>query len=178
MSNLRCVPHSVRYDFHFGNNTDDRVNYFTHNEYTNYLVCVCMCVCLQVVAVYITGATGDNHQRVNGYFELVSNKVQNDRPLYHNVNDSDIWLVMMPNGEWWITDTKNKEINDNSGWCHSMDRNVMTPDRVTKWKMWVGGKWIEQSSISVVGLSPDEWEREKVHVCRTCVSCLIPLCQS
>ena len=59
-----------------------------------------------------------------------------------------------------------------------MERNVMTPDRVKKWRVLVGGEWIEQSWISVVRLSPDEWEREKVHVCRTCVSCLIPLCQS
>ena len=50
------------------------------------------------------------------------------------------------------------------------DRNVMTPDRVKKREMLVGDKWIEQSSISVVGLSPDKWDKENV-----CTSCVITM---
>ena len=101
---------------------------------------------------------------MNGYFELVSNEFRNDRPLYHNVTNTDYWLVMMPDGKWRITDTEGKESNDNSGWFCSMDRHMMTPDLVTKWEILMDDKWTEQSSISVVGLSSDEWVKEKVNV--------------
>ena len=84
---------------------------------------------VQSVGICIKEAVGNNDDIINGYHDLVPNKPHNFRPQYQKVGDPDKWLMMMPDGSWWVTDTKNKESNNNSGWCHSgVDHHTLTPD--------------------------------------------------
>ena len=99
---------------------------------------------------------------MNGYFELIPNEFHNFRPLYRKVDDPEKWLLMAQNSMWYVTDTEDKESNVNSGWCSSVDHHVLTPELVEEWEVVVNGKFTQQSSVSVVGLSPIRWAKQKV----------------
>ena len=70
---------------------------------------------------------------------------------------------MQPNGSWCVCSTTDKEANKNVGYCHSVDKRVLNPVDVKRWNVVIdGGKWNEQSSVSVVGFSAVKWVKEKV----------------
>ena len=114
------------------------------------------------MGICIKGAVGNNADNVNGHYGLVPNKPHNLRPQYQKVGDPDTWLVMMPNGCWYVTDTESKDSNDSSGWCTSVDHHTLTPDLASGWEVTVNGTFTKQSSVFVVGFSPAAWAVEQV----------------
>ena len=114
------------------------------------------------MAIHIEGAIGISKYVVNGYFELIPNEFHNYRPVYRKVDTSNVWLLVAPNGHWYVCSTECKETNVSMGWCYSTDRQVRSPDMVTGWRVAVNGKFTKQLSVSVKGFSPDQWTTQKV----------------
>ena len=114
------------------------------------------------MGICIKGAVGNSAGRVNGYYDLVPDKPHNFRPQYRKVDDPDAWLVMTPDGKWYVSSTETKKSNANGGWCRSTDHHTLTPDLATGWEMAVNGTFVKQSEVHVVGFSASEWAVEQV----------------
>ena len=59
------------------------------------------------------------------------------------MDDPGEWLVMMPDGSWFVSSTEHKEANNNAGWCYSAEDHNLTPDLGKRWKVLVNGEFTE-----------------------------------
>ena len=64
----------------------------------------------------VDGASGNFASLVNGVFAL-EEELYNGRALYRKVGDPHWWLLFNKNSYWAITDTVNKDANDNAGYA-------------------------------------------------------------
>ena len=89
----------------------------------------------------------------------------NGRPIYQDTAGKGSWLRMMPNGQWAVSATENKEANDNASYCYSVGPCGPTPAHCKRWtwKVSNNGRWENQSCVSVRGYNLSEWEAEKVN---------------
>jgi hypothetical protein len=86
--------------------------------------------------------------KVNGVFDLVPRELHNGRALFRKRDDEDVWLMCTSDGEWMVSDTASKELNDScgfacaphsdcdnlpplSGWCVSDGKGYVPDDGIT-----------------------------------------------
>mmetsp|Transcript_23130 Transcript_23130/g.37953 ORF Transcript_23130/g.37953 Transcript_23130/m.37953 type:complete len:327 (-) Transcript_23130:8-988(-) len=94
--------------------------------------------CLRVSGA--TAASSSDPEKVNGLYRFTGN-LHNDSPLWQNASNSDIWLLKLSCGKWWITDTVGKVSGEAHGWLHSVGVHHARPTSVAEWKVWNGTTW-------------------------------------
>ena len=100
--------------------------------------------------VQLSGATGNNAYRINGYYEPIDEIVGN-ASVYKKLGDgADAWIEYhAATGQWMVRPTS--ERGTTSGWA----RATMYPARPLEdcpsrcWEVKVGSSWINQPSFSV-----------------------------
>ena len=117
---------------------------------------------LQTAAVRIAGATGDWAKLINGEYEASGQ--HNGWPVYRQVQDPEQWLLMGLDGSWWVTDAATKEAKDTWGLMHCPEQHVLLPTRAARWRVKTSRDYYVQSSVSVEGISPEDWAKRKVRV--------------
>ena len=96
----------------------------------------------------VDGASGDRASVVNGVFAL-EEELYNGRALYRKVGDPHWWLPFAPNSRWVISDTVNKDANNNDGYAFSSSCGLSLPTDSSVWKVAVNGKLVEQAAMRV-----------------------------
>ena len=100
------------------------------------------------VSVRVDGASGDCASVVNGVFAL-EEELYNGRALYRKVGDPHWWLRFTP-GSWWvISDTVDKDANNNAGYAYSSSRGLSLPTDSSVWEVFVDGKSVKQAAMRV-----------------------------
>lgn len=119
-------------------------------------------------AFRITGARGENADKINGDFVLFhdgvtrsKSKIRNGMPLYRKTNGGDQWLRMAKNRKWHVSGTKSKDRNSSRGFLVTKEKHLLSPDSARAWKVWNQGKWEEQASVSVMPFSLATWREEE-----------------
>ena len=96
----------------------------------------------------VDGASGDCASVVNGVFAL-EEELYNGRALYRKVGDPHCWLRFAPNRCWVISDTVDKDANNNDGVAFSSSRGLSLPTDSSVWEVWVDGKFVKQAAMRV-----------------------------
>ncbi len=96
----------------------------------------------------VDGASGNNAFLVNGVFAR-EEELYNGRALYRKVGDPHRWLRCTPNSRWIISDTVNKDENNNAGVAFSSSFGLSLPTDSSVWKMFVDDEWVEQAAMRV-----------------------------
>ena len=96
----------------------------------------------------VDGASGDRASVVNGVFAL-EEELYNGRALYRKVGDPHRWLRFAPCSRWIISDTVNKDENNNAGVAFSSSFGLSLPTDSSVWKMFVDDEWVEQAAMRV-----------------------------
>ena len=96
----------------------------------------------------VDGASGDRASVVNGVFAL-EEELYNGRALYRKVGDPHFWLRFAPNRCWVISDTVNKDANNNAGVAFSSSLGLSLPTDSSVWEVWVDGKLVKQAAMRV-----------------------------
>ena len=96
----------------------------------------------------VDGASGDRASVVNGVFAL-EEELYNGRALYRKVGDPHCWLRFAPNSRWTISDTVNKDANNNAGVAFSSSLGLSLPTDSSVWEVWVDDELVKQAAIRV-----------------------------
>ena len=98
----------------------------------------------------IMGARGPKAGAVNGTY-LLTEQVQNGRPVFRKADGSDYWLwYQSSEKEWWVSDTEEPKDGDKtSGVAYSVETNLADPSQGTRWMVTDGSKFEEQASVVV-----------------------------
>ena len=96
----------------------------------------------------VDGASGDRASVVNGVFAR-EEELYNGRALYRKVGDPHCWLRFTPNRTWVISNTVNKDANNNAGDAYSSSLGLSLPTDSSVWEVFVDGKWVKQAAIRV-----------------------------
>ena len=64
--------------------------------------------------------------------------LMNGRPLFQNFDHPDVWLRYCPNGKWMVSQTKDKNANNNLGFAHTIEPELEFPwfARRGTWKVY------------------------------------------
>jgi len=98
--------------------------------------------------VRVDGASGDCASVVNGVFAL-EEELYNGRALYRKVGDPHIWLRFAPNSYWAITNTVDKDANNNDGDAFSSSCGLSLPTDSSVWEVWVDDELVKQAAMRV-----------------------------
>jgi len=85
---------------------------------------------------------------VNGVFAL-EEELYNGRALYRKVGDPHCWLRFTPGSRWVISDTADKDANNNAAYAFSSSIGLSLPTDSSVWKMFVDDEWVEQAAMRV-----------------------------
>ena len=96
----------------------------------------------------VDGASGDLASAVNGVFALEED-LYNGRALYRKVGDPHCWLRFTKNSRWVISNTVDKDANNNAAYAFSSSIGLSLPTDSSVWKVVVNGKWVEQAAMRV-----------------------------
>ena len=96
----------------------------------------------------VDGASGYLASVVNGVFAL-EEELYNGRALYRKVGDPHWWLRFAPNSYWAISDTVDKDANNNVGYAFSSSRGLSLPTDSLVWEFKVDGEFVKQAAIRV-----------------------------
>ena len=101
-------------------------------------------------AVRISGVVkkGVSNDFINGMYEA-TNDEYNGRPLFRKKGDGDKWLRYTKNNQWMVGTTAGKDANNDTGLCHSVQKDLQHPTEESDWKVHTGGTWEVQRSIAV-----------------------------
>eukprot|EP00729_Bicosta_minor_P002777 gene2777-biopygen25830 len=112
--------------------------------------------------VEIKGAAGSFGAAVNGMYEKVE-EMQNGKPVYMKVDSSGMvccWYA--PNGKWFVSPTKNKDANENTGYAHSIAAGLAAPELATQLTVYLGDTWEVQPAVTVAVLFGAEVHAAKI----------------
>ena len=96
----------------------------------------------------VDGASGNFASLVNGVFAL-EEELYNGRALYRKVGDPHRWLRFAPDRTWVISDTVNKDANNNAGVAYSLSFGLSLPTDSSVWEVWVDDEYVEQAAMRV-----------------------------
>ena len=96
----------------------------------------------------VDGASGDRASVVNGVFAL-EEALYNGRALYRKVGDPHCWLRFAPNRTWTISNTVDKDANNNAGDAFSSSFGLSLPTDSSVWEVFVDGKLVKQAAMRV-----------------------------
>ena len=96
----------------------------------------------------VDGASGDRASVVNGVFAL-EEELYNGRALYRKVGDPHCWLRFAPNRCWTISDTVDKDANNNAGYAFSSSLGLSLPTDSSVWEVWVDDELVKQAAMRV-----------------------------
>ena len=100
-------------------------------------------------------------------YEPVPGEVYNGHPIFVKAGDPGKFLRYMPNHQWAVSPTPDKDANNNDGWAFSVEKHVVLPQDAKTWNV-VGkdGKCVVQPDVCVT----------TVHVCVVRVSVCVCVC--
>lgn len=93
---------------------------------------------VEISAVKITMSS---KPRLNGFYnpyipdETQGPVLQNGRPLFQNFDHPDVWLRYCTNRKWMVSQTKDKNANNNLGFAHTIEADLEFPWLATGWKV-------------------------------------------
>ena len=96
----------------------------------------------------VDGASGDRASVVNGVFAL-EEELYNGRALYRKVGDPHCWLRFAPDSTWVISDTVDKDANNNAGYTYSSSCGLSLPTDSSVWEVGEWGKSVKQAAMRV-----------------------------
>eukprot|EP00729_Bicosta_minor_P010283 gene10283-biopygen325 len=96
----------------------------------------------------IAGATGNNARFVNGAFSKTG-AMQNGTPVFSKEGDADMWCYCAPDGLWYVTDTEDKDANNDNGWAGSVEKGLAAPQLAKAWGVLVNGAWALQPAVKL-----------------------------
>ena len=115
---------------------------------------ICVFVCMQRLVctniVQLSGATGDNAHRINGYYEPIDEIVGN-ASVYKKMGDgADMWIEYdAAKGKWFVKQTSSR--GKGKGWATA----TISPARPLEdcptscWEVYDGSNCVNQPSFSV-----------------------------
>ena len=85
---------------------------------------------------------------MNGVFAL-EEELYNGRALYRKVGDPHWWLRFAPDRTWTISNTVDKDANNNAGAAFSSSLGLSLPTDSSVWEVFVDGKSVKQAAMRV-----------------------------
>jgi hypothetical protein len=85
-------------------------------------------------AVMVAGVMGEKADKLNGWYETTVH-LQNGKPLFRKLNNPDAWLRFTTDNTWMFSDTSDKDLNNTTGWCVSVEAGKDLPTHVHCWKI-------------------------------------------
>ncbi len=85
-------------------------------------------------AIMVAGVIGKNADTLNGWYETTGD-LQNGKPLFRKLKTPDAWLRFTRDKKWMFSDTSDKDLNNNHGWCVSVEAGKDLPTEVDRWNI-------------------------------------------
>jgi hypothetical protein len=86
-------------------------------------------------AIMVAGVMGEKADKLNGWYETTVDHLQNGKPLFRKLKNPDTWLRFTTDNTWMFSGTSDKDLNNTSGWCVSVEAGKDLPTHVHSWKI-------------------------------------------